>query len=268
MRYLFQTPDQSLPLFVDSVGYAWAQDAMHRANGYPYVHWLQTEQGTGEVQVGSNRFTLAPHAGILINAGVPHSYSPLTPDWQTAYFTFGGALVKALLTTLAVRQYLFVPVLSPVLEGFIRTNAPTMQAAAPTARYASSALVYQFLLLIKQAQLGQTVEPQVAAAIITPIKALIEAQYATPLSNADFVALTHYSQQYITAVFRRYYGVTPHRLLTQVRVRHAKELLLNQPELSVSEVAQAVGFATVSYFIAQFKSSEHVTPKQFRQLYD
>ena len=200
MRYLFQTPDQSLPLFVDSVGYAWAQDAMHRANGYPYVHWLQTEQGNGTVQVGGDRFTLAPHAGILFNAGVPHSYAPLTPDWQTAYFTFGGALVKELLTTLAVRQYLLVPALSPQLAGFIRSHAQTLQDSTPEARYASSALVYQFLLLIKQAQLGQAIEPQAAAAIITPIKALIEAQYAAPLKAADFVALTHYSQQYILSL--------------------------------------------------------------------
>lgn len=267
MRYIFQTPDQRLPLFVDSVGYAWAQDAMTRATGYPYVHWLQTELGSGELSVGDTHFTLTPHTGILLNAGVPHHYGPLTSDWQTAYFTFGGALVKELLSSLAVRQFLFLPRLAPELETFIQSHAAGLQSSDPGARFANSALVYQFLLQVKQAQIDQAVEPQAEATIITPIKMLIESEYATALTNADYVALTHYSSQYIAAVFRQYYGVTPHQLLVQVRVRHAKELLLNQPELSVSAVAQAVGFATISYFIAQFKQSENVTPHQFRQLY-
>lgn len=42
--YFYQT-NQQLPLSLESIGNDWAQDDVARPDGYPYFHWLQTEQG-------------------------------------------------------------------------------------------------------------------------------------------------------------------------------------------------------------------------------
>ncbi|GAB5056020.1 hypothetical protein COSHB9_04070 [Companilactobacillus alimentarius] len=76
-----------------------------------------------------------------------------------------------------------------------------------------------------------------------------------------------FALQYILEAFRNNYGSSPHQVLIDYRIKMAKELLLNEPQLSVDEVSREVGFNTNSYFISMFKRSEKVTPGKFRSLY-
>ena len=46
--YFYQT-NQQLPLSLESIGNDWTQDDVARPDGYPYFHWLQTEQGEGRI---------------------------------------------------------------------------------------------------------------------------------------------------------------------------------------------------------------------------
>lgn len=103
--------------------------------------------------------------------------------------------------------------------------------------------------------------------IIEPILKLINEHYTENLDNDNFQQLTNYSTQYILETFRQYYGSSPHQILIDLRIRKAKELLLNQPDLSIEEIGRLVGFNTYSYFILMFKRTEKVTPGKFRHFY-
>ena len=54
--YFYQT-NQQLPLSLESIGNDWAQDDVARPDGYPYFHWLQTEQGKAESHLVRNRLS-------------------------------------------------------------------------------------------------------------------------------------------------------------------------------------------------------------------
>jgi len=57
--------------------------------------------------------------------------------------------------------------------------------------------------------------------------------------------------------------VTPHHYLVQKRVERARELLA-RTELSLSEIAYAVGFSDQSHLTRHFRQMLEVTPGQFR----
>lgn len=89
--------------------------------------------------------------------------------------------------------------------------------------------------------------------------------YARPLTVEQLAQMAGVNRSYLTAKFTSETGVSPLRYLTMVRLGKAKELL-TQTDLSIGQVAAAVGYPDVFYFSRLFKKEEKVTPTQCRQL--
>lgn len=67
-------------------------------------------------------------------------------------------------------------------------------------------------------------------------------------------------------LFRAEYGIAPYSYLCQLRILHAKQLLIETP-LPIAEVSFAIGYEDCSTFSRQFKKATGITPMQFRQIY-
>lgn len=73
------------------------------------------------------------------------------------------------------------------------------------------------------------------------------------------------SESTMLKVFKRVYSVSPKQYLDQLRYNEAK-FLLHQPKLSISEIAEIIGYQSVSHFSRQFKVWSGYSPKQYQQL--
>ena len=69
---------------------------------------------------------------------------------------------------------------------------------------------------------------------------------------------------YLGQLFKRETGKTYSAYVTELRIERAKELLASG-ELSISEIAAALGFNDYFYFLKTFKRVSGCTPKQYRQ---
>jgi AraC-like DNA-binding protein len=65
--------------------------------------------------------------------------------------------------------------------------------------------------------------------------------------------------------FRRSTGLTPHRWLLQYRVEQAKQLLSQNVEASLADVAEACGFANEDHLVRVFKRATGGHPKTWRR---
>lgn len=59
-------------------------------------------------------------------------------------------------------------------------------------------------------------------------------------------------------------NLTPIRYLMLKRLEMSKQLLIDDPHLSVTEIAYKCGFATSQYFSSVFRKHENCTPKEYR----
>ena len=84
------------------------------------------------------------------------------------------------------------------------------------------------------------------------------------ISAAHLASVFHYNPDYLTHIFREEYGTTICAYTNSVRIEEAKKLLLDS-DLKIGDVAAAVGFRDVKYFMKAFKRSAGVTPSEFRQ---
>ena len=83
------------------------------------------------------------------------------------------------------------------------------------------------------------------------------------ISINKIASLFGMSQRNFTRRFRTATNMTPLQYLQNQRLSEAKELLQNS-NLSISEIAYRVGYLDVSYFTKLFKQFVSITPKQYR----
>ena len=83
------------------------------------------------------------------------------------------------------------------------------------------------------------------------------------LTLARLGAVACMSPFHFARLFRRTTGLPPHRFVLRTRIERALSLL-DSPELSVAEIAHAVGFRTASHFSTVFRRITGITPSAYR----
>lgn len=79
----------------------------------------------------------------------------------------------------------------------------------------------------------------------------IENHFSHPISTADLANILHCSRAGMFRAFRQSFGNTPGQYITNVRIRHA-QLLLQSTDMTVAQIASAVGIPDAAYFSKLF----------------
>ncbi len=98
---------------------------------------------------------------------------------------------------------------------------------------------------------------------IDRVIARIHKSYASELSVASLAAEEFLSEGRLRVLFKERCGMSPRRYITALRIDSARELL-EQPELSIAEIAAAVGIPDSLYFSRLFRDSVGVSPSEYR----
>ena len=103
--------------------------------------------------------------------------------------------------------------------------------------------------------------------IVARVLSLVAEEFSDPeLSLKSLCAnFLFMNETYVSRLFQKRTGQKFSSYLTACRIQAAQTLLTGQPELSIGEVAERVGFGgDAKYFIEVFRKSVGVTPGKFR----
>ena len=73
------------------------------------------------------------------------------------------------------------------------------------------------------------------------------------------------NRTYLSNFINEVYGTNFNGWINELRVKEAKSKMCESPELSLSEIADFVGFADSAHFSKQFKQNEGVSPSVWRK---
>lgn len=108
-------------------------------------------------------------------------------------------------------------------------------------------------------------ENSVPAAIMLA-KRYIRSYFDMPLSLQEISDYVGLNENYFSYYFKKNVNMTFKQYQTQLRIRHAKQLLLDK-KLTLEEIAESVGYSDVKYFSRVFKQVAKVSPGEYRKKY-
>ena len=93
----------------------------------------------------------------------------------------------------------------------------------------------------------------------------IDTHYTDDLTLEDMADIIGFSKYHFSRLFKQYTNFTFCDYLKHRRIQ-AAEMLLEQPEYSITEVALQAGFPSISTFNRIFKEYKNCTPTEFRNM--
>jgi len=101
--------------------------------------------------------------------------------------------------------------------------------------------------------------------LLQQIQSYIDNHYADPNMSLNLLAEhLQITPQYISQVFKKMSGFNFSNYLTTVRLKHAKKLM-EDPQLTNSQIASMVGYTSDAVFIRVFKKVQGLTPGKYRE---
>ncbi|MEK3721628.1 response regulator transcription factor [Paenibacillus sp. FSL H8-0034] len=99
--------------------------------------------------------------------------------------------------------------------------------------------------------------------IIVQIEHYLQANYSLPITLQDLSRRFNLVPNYLSAMFKKFRGVTPGEYLTQWRVHQAKKLMSDSSGLLLKDIADRVGYSDPLYFSRVFKKVTGLAPSDY-----
>lgn len=95
----------------------------------------------------------------------------------------------------------------------------------------------------------------------------IKVNYDKNITVEELSRMTGYSVSHFRKLFVKTYGISPQEYMLDYKIHRAKELLEEEPEKSLEEVAELLGMCNASYFCKLFKNKTGYSPNKYKKCY-
>lgn len=84
------------------------------------------------------------------------------------------------------------------------------------------------------------------------------------MSMSEIAEMCNVSESYFRKLFKEYSGMTPNKYLLKHKIKKAKSYLAYD-NMSISSIADLLGFSDSAYFIKRFREETGMTPYEYRK---
>ena len=120
--------------------------------------------------------------------------------------------------------------------------------------------------LMRSTSLAVPAEPQSISTNrqCAAVRRYIDLHFKEALTLDQLAEEGHMNKYYLSHAFKREYGVSPINYMISRRIEESKYLLA-ETDLSMSQIAQLLGFSSLSYFSQAFRRTQGSSPMEYRQ---
>lgn len=120
------------------------------------------------------------------------------------------------------------------------------------------------MALKKAVEIAKPFQVKKSTDVIGRVKAYISDNLDREISRAELAEAVYLHPDYLSHYFKEKTGTSISAYIANVRMEHAKVLLLGTDE-PVSEIAASSGYANTAYFTKMFKRATGMTPTEYRR---
>ena len=243
-----------------------------------------TVEGYSKIKVADAEYEMLPHSLLILNSGVP--YRLMTPQLSVNYiavnfdYTQNAAhwsipivpvptdqfqekmLVdpncfddtQALSTVFYIKD---IPIIQDTLTAVVKEHMEKLLYFEQRSSHLLADCIAQSLRFQQISSISHNKSSS------NRILAYIHLHYQEDLTNQSIGQVFGYHPNYVSVLVKHLTGEPLHRYIIHVRLMNAKALLEN-PALSINQIAAACGFGDAAYFSACFKQYFGISPSKYR----
>lgn len=283
-RYLIITPtDRTFGLTVNTVGfesikphtnypleghpnaYNFAPDTGRRLNEYQVIYFLD---GEGHFKSDSTSNTKIEKGNLIVLfPGQWHTYRPdKKTGWDVFYVGFEGPMMENICS-----NNFFSEKDQILTTGFSETLVELFKRSIEIAKD-DSILLQQRLAGIVMNILTESLflakrnisRKEKSHDVIDRAKAIMYENYNEDIDLESIAIKLCSSYSRFRKIFKKYTGYSPADYFQEIKIRKAKELLL-ESQLTLKEICYELNFSSYEYFLTRFKKRTGLSPHQFKQ---
>lgn len=200
-----------------------------------------------------------PGSMILWDTSMGHFYGSEMAQWRHSWLHCGGVSQELMRES-------SLPLDQPIvnLEELFLTALKELCSERMHPEYSSVILLNLFKnLLIRIQRNKESSKLNRAPDRLLEAKLQIERAYTKKLCLKELAKVSHFSESHFSAEFKKWFGLAPLQYQTQLRMKDASYLLKNI-NLSITEIAERVGYPDIYHFSKQFKKFYQKSPSYLR----
>ena len=168
-----------------------------------------------------------------------------------------------------VEMFWQFPVHDPVVESVMRSLAFEAKNQSPSGQlYSESACEFLAHHIIRSYSSLSPPAPRRNGGLpggrLNLVHEYIEDNLGEPIALRDLASLAGVSARHFGRAFRQALGVPPHAYVLTRRLATARDLLINQPLLTIGEIASKTGFSSSSHLASAFRRHFGFSPTALR----
>ncbi len=225
-----------------------------------------TLEGEGTLEYEGKKYILRAGDGFFISSKRPHTYYASSCGWKCSVLHINGSLCQDYFSVFgADGNYKFSKESIPSFETMQYQVIKATQRLSPYQEYRIHCLLDLLLCELVTYEPDTSIkEKDSNAAVITALLDHIHSHFSEEIIFENIAKDLGVSRTLLFRDFKRYTGSTPAQYLTNTRIRQA-QLLLKGSDMSIEQIAYAVGYNDAAHFSQVFKKALGITPLKYRK---
>lgn len=216
--------------------------------------------GGGSVNINGKNFSPKAGDSYFLHTGYDQFYrSDFETPWKKIFINFAGGLAESLIEGYALTNHFYFPGLN--LESEI---ARAIEIVKNYEKDGYTLLIDilngMFLKMYRYIH-----DNSVRTGTAYEMKRFLDGCIENDFKMKELCEYVSKSESQAIKLFKKEYGTTPYKYLTEKRIKLAKNLILNT-NMTIKEIAAKLNFADEYYFSNVFKKKVGVSPVMYRKL--
>lgn len=231
------------------------------------LHFITNGKGKISINGETTELTAGDIFVLPKNQSIFYQADENTP-WTYTWVGFSGSRAETILsqTRLLEKYFLHSHLESEILKKMIDINQTEVQSLPMITELILIGHLNQLLAALVQEFPNDSLKEAstLAKTYVHHAIKIIHSQYNSPVKVSAIAEKLALSRSYLYKIFKQETGYSIKDYIVQVKMNHACQLLAN-PDLSITEIANSVGYQDPLTFSSAFKNYFHMSPTEFRK---
>ena len=236
-------------------------------HAHNYMELFYITGGKGQFLIRDQIYPVDTKDLVMINPNVPHTESGVNSK-PLEYIVLGISGVELAGNGSFNGQFLVLDDLeNKELTACIHNILREMEQKNPG--YEDVCQAYVEILIIRLMRnialsAGEELQRSSDNTQCATVKRYMDLHFKESLTLEQLAAEAHMNKFYLAHAFKREYGVSPINYLISLRIQESK-YLLSETDITMSQIAQILGFSSPSYFSHVFRKTQGTSPMDYRR---